>query len=161
MKKTGKKNGRPSIYTEELAKRICDTIASDCDGLEAVCKKHDWMPDADTIYDWRHKRDGFSEAYLIARESQAHMLAEQCKDIAEETHKYVYYSAKTGAASIDSGIVAMQNMRLKAHSKLAAWFKPKYYNNKSWEDVVKESLEDKASIKELRAQLDAAAKKDY
>lgn len=121
--------GRPTIYTPELANLICDRVASCITGLNELCKAYDDMPSPDTIYQWRHRYKEFSESYLRAREHQAHFLAEQVKDIAEETKDYIFED-KEGALRIDSGIVALQKFRMTANTWLASRIKPSIYGDK-------------------------------
>lgn len=126
----GGAGGRPTIYTPELAALICERVSVCVIGLEALCKQYDDMPSHDTIYQWRHKYKQFSEDYLTARLNQAHLLAEQTKDISEETLNYIYTDPRSGAECVDSGIVAMQKMRISSNTWLAARILPKNYGDK-------------------------------
>lgn len=121
--------GRPTIYTEELAQLICERVASCTTGLSILCKTYDDLPSPDTIYQWRHKNKDFSERYLKARRCQSHFLAEQVKDIAEETRDYIYEDEK-GARKIDAGIVALQKFRMNANTWLASRIDPENYGER-------------------------------
>jgi hypothetical protein len=58
--------GRPSLYTEELAKQICDGL-SDGQDLKSICAA-DGMPDPRTVRDWAMDDiSGFSLRYTRAR----------------------------------------------------------------------------------------------
>lgn len=151
--------GRPTIYTLELAALICDRVAVCTTGLDALCKQYDDLPSPDTIYQWRHKHKEFSESYLNARLNQAHLLAERIKDIAEETREYIYDDPKTGALCIDSGIVAMQKMRIASNTWLASRIAPKIYGDKQQtEHSVSDSTKEVAN---RVADINKANEKDY
>lgn len=153
--------GRPTKYTPELAQLILDRISTCKIGLNKLCKMYDDMPNPDTIYEWRHKYDDFSERYLNSRRKQAHFLAEQTKDIAEETLDYVFEDEK-GAMRIDSGIVAMQKFRMTANTWLASRINPKEYGDKQViEQTTTENEQLKIELAELRAKLAEKAKSEY
>ena len=98
---------------------------------------------------------------MNARRKQAHYLAEQTKDIAEETMNYIFEDEK-GAARIDSGIVAMQKFRMTANTWLAARVNPKEYGEKQLvEHTTSENESLKAELAELRAKLAEKAKSEY
>jgi hypothetical protein len=73
--------GRPSDYTPEIAKRICDRLAMD-ESLLAICRDED-MPSAVTVYNWRRNHPEFFSAYACAREDAAHTSADSVKEVRE------------------------------------------------------------------------------
>ncbi|MGA1580302.1 MAG: hypothetical protein ACO35B_06450 [Luminiphilus sp.] len=82
------KIGRPTLYSEEVAQRICDEL-SEGKTLIAITSAPD-MPDWRTVYRWmadnRHFVGGvpFREASARAREEEGtHALAEQALAIAD------------------------------------------------------------------------------
>ncbi|CAH0532189.1 terminase small subunit, partial [Ralstonia phage UAM5] len=56
-----RKVGRPSIFTEELAMKICLRIACG-ESVRTICKDAG-MPSQDTIYRWVFQNAEFSEQY--------------------------------------------------------------------------------------------------
>ena len=66
---TGRKRGRPSTYSESIARALCDRIA-DGESLRAVCEDPA-MPDRHTVRDWRDTRPDFDAQYARAREQRA------------------------------------------------------------------------------------------
>lgn len=64
------KRGRPTKYTEALAKEICDVFAVTYCDLEKLCDERDNWPSARTIYDWIHKIPGFSQLYTRAQKAR-------------------------------------------------------------------------------------------
>ena len=82
--------GRPSIYTQELAERICKRIAKG-ESVLRICKDDD-MPNASMIYDWLFDADKkwFSDNYAKARASQAEHLFDELLEIADDgTNDYM------------------------------------------------------------------------
>jgi len=76
-----KKIGRPSVYTERVAQRICKHIVSG-KSLNQICKLKD-MPTVTTVYRWLQKHGEFSDMYARAREDAADTLADQIIAIAD------------------------------------------------------------------------------
>ena len=76
-----RKMGRPTIFTDHLAERICALVA---EGLSTkrICERED-MPDRDTVRVWLHDKPDFSGMYARAREVRAEQLAEEVLEIAD------------------------------------------------------------------------------
>lgn len=73
--------GRPSLYTEELASRICERLALG-ESLNSICQDED-MPGLQTVHDWLNRNEAFSVQYTRAREIQADTLADRALDRAD------------------------------------------------------------------------------
>lgn len=71
---------RKSTYTEEMAQRICDHIAS---GGYATDTQRFGLPHISTINKWLNENEAFSAAYARAREARAETFAEQIIEIAD------------------------------------------------------------------------------
>lgn len=137
--------GRPSIYTEELADRICELVATSTDGLPKLCAAHDWMPHEDTIKVWRFRNSNFSAKYAEAKRFQAELMAEQVKDIAAEK---AYYIDAEGNQRVDSGFIASQRLQADTVKWLASKLAPKIYGDRQTiEQTVTVKHED--ALKEL------------
>lgn len=79
----GKKDGRPTIYSDELAKEICLRI-SNGRSLSSVCRDKD-MPSRRTVYDWlvdEDKKD-FLHRYREADLQRADYHADELIEIAD------------------------------------------------------------------------------
>lgn len=63
------KGGRPSDYSEELARVICERL-SNGESLRRICSDED-MPNRNTVLDWAHDNPAFQARYVRARENQA------------------------------------------------------------------------------------------
>lgn len=75
--------GRPSIYTKELADKICARLAQG-ESLRIICRDEE-IPASSTVYLWvLENREGFSEKYARAREMQAEVLFDEILEIADD-----------------------------------------------------------------------------
>ena len=119
--------GRPTIYTEELADKICDVVATHTEGLDALCEMFDWMPGTNVIYGWRHKHLSFSQKYLQAKQSQGELYSEETFKIA--SNKPVYFDSE-GNERVDAGAVAWQKMNVNLRQWHASKLAPKIYGDK-------------------------------
>lgn len=127
--------GRPTIYTEELAIKICDTIATSPLSVEKLAELHDWFPHPDTVYDWIHKKPGFSELYARAKENQVEVRQEHAIDLVTDESKD-FIIDPNGKHIINNA--AMQRLRL--HVELLKWqaerLKSKKYGAKAQAEVL-------------------------
>jgi hypothetical protein len=129
-KKSKHAGGRPSLYTPELAKRICELVASNPYGIRKICQMYPELPDETTIHHWRAENTQFFLDYVQARQKQAHLLFECAIDELEELNDYVYESHITGAKEINAGIVAMKKAIANQKSRQAAILYKNYQLNK-------------------------------
>ena len=72
---------RPTLYTKELASRICEEIALGRTGT--AVSREEWAPARSTVRNWANENPDFKAALREARLEGAHGLAEQCVDIAD------------------------------------------------------------------------------
>ena len=76
------KRGRPSKYTPELAKHICDRMAKG-ESLRRVCRDAE-VPNMSTVMRWLERDEGdFREQYAKAREAMIDNMAMETLDIAD------------------------------------------------------------------------------
>lgn len=74
--------GRPSIFTQELADRICLRIAKG-ESLKVICQDED-MPNASTVHAWvLDDKEGFSKKYARARDIQAEVMFDEILEISD------------------------------------------------------------------------------
>ena len=105
--------GRPSIYTEELASRICERLAAG-ESLRKICADDD-MPDRSTVRAWALDNPIFSAQYARAREIGWTDIAEDLLDIADD---------KAGDPSRD-------RLRVDTRKWLLSKMLPKVYGDKN------------------------------
>lgn len=125
------KGGRPSIYSKDLADRICVRLALG-ESIRSICKD-DAMPAQSVIYQWLYRHPDFAEQYTRAREEQAETHADQIVDIADETPVLLEVKDKDGNVvdiKLDSAYIAWQKQRIDARKWNAAKQRPKKYGDR-------------------------------
>jgi len=102
--------GRPSIYTKELADKICAELASG-KSLRTICYA-EGMPNAETVHRWvLEDREGFSKQYARAREIQAEVMFDEILEISDESDRVVDEGNEKKSSAY------AQNQRLKVDSR--------------------------------------------
>lgn len=125
MAKTKPKAGRPTAYTEELGKEICEMISSTSMGIRAICKHFKVTPSM--VFRWKEENPKFREQYTRAKDDQADFMAEEIHDVADEGLKL----AKRGISPFRlSGYMAAVKVKMDALKWTAAKLKPKKYGDK-------------------------------
>lgn len=129
--------GRPAMYTQELAERICDLIAQgeSLRHIEAI----EGMPHKATIMRWCIKYPAFCEQYTRAKEQQAEALNEELLDIADDARNdwIEKENQKTGTTFIALNEEAISRARLRIETRkwLMGKMKPKKYGERATMDV--------------------------
>ena len=75
--------GRSTLYTPEIADRICDLMVCDHMSLRAICRQYDDMPDVSTVVRWLASHEDFAHKYAHAREALADGYASETVEIAD------------------------------------------------------------------------------
>ena len=76
--------GRPAMYSEELAREVCERIAANDVGLLWVCQADD-MPSATTVKKWLATDETFAAMYARAKQEQgAHQGERAIQVVIEE-----------------------------------------------------------------------------
>lgn len=122
--------GRPTGYSEKMATRICELVATHEWGLEKLCNYYDDIPTKTTINLWRFKHRDFSARFNEAKRVQAELLAENCLDIADDgTNDYNEVVTKSGDVEmrLDHEHVQRSRLRIDTRKFLAAKLAPKIY----------------------------------
>lgn len=117
--------GRPSSFTEETAKEICDRIENG-QTIRQICEDRD-MPAWNTIRTWLQQYETFQAQYARARENSAHASADLIQDLADKAEK--------GELEPNAARVAID-----AHKWLAGKRKPKVYGDRQIVDVGDDTL---------------------
>ncbi len=124
-----KKKGRPSLYTDKLAAKICRRLAEG-ESLRAICADRA-MPGISTVMGWLFdgNHDDFSEQYARAREAQAEIRADEIVDIADDdTNDFT--ADKDGKLVANSEHIQRSRLRVDARKWIAAKLLPKRYGDK-------------------------------
>lgn len=122
--KAPKKLGRPTIFTQELADKICDQLSEGI-SLRTVCLADD-MPSKQTVFSWMRTQKGFVDQYARAKEESADAMAEEILDIADETFETI----KHGAEKKSSAYAQAHRIRIDTRKWIMSKMKPKKYGDK-------------------------------
>ncbi len=161
IEKKKSKTGRPTIYSEILADKICEAVATTPMGIEKICKMRGNLPHPDTIREWRLKYPSFSAKYAHAKMLQADILAESCIDIADDCSNDIKTN-HDGHETFNSEFVARSRLRIDTRKWLASKLLPKQYGEKIMlEQKTEENEKLKEEIKMLREHLDKENNRDF
>lgn len=155
------KGGRPTKYSSELGRKICDTIAISTHGLRKLCALNPDFPAVETLRMWSIYNEEFSAWYAKAKLHQANNLAEDCLDIADDSSEDIRIT-KDGDEAFNGEFAARSRLRVDTRKWLAAKLLPKQYGMQQQIETL-EGQNDalRAELRELRAELDEKYKKDY
>ena len=123
--------GRPTSFSEEKARIICDRLA-DGESLRSICRD-EGMPVLQTVYGWMNSRPSFLEQYLRAREEQAETHADIIVDLSDATPETLPVYDKEGNVielKLDSAWVQWMRQRIEARKWVASKLRPKRYGDK-------------------------------
>ena len=149
------KDGRPTDYTPEIAKKICDVISTHPYGLPTLVKMFD-LPDRACIYNWMNAHPEFFDNYMRAKEQQAHLLADAILEVPGELPTY---EDKEGNQRIDNGMLGRAKLQIDALRWSAAVLAPRFYKeNKNQEP---NSIEIHKDIIKRKHDLDEKNKKEF
>ncbi len=122
IKKEGKRlAGRPSIYTEDMGKRICEVVRNTVRGLSYICDTNDDFPSSASVRAWLFKNvyPEFTALYNDSKRYQAEVLAEEVLDVA--------YNAEPHHRN---GSVDKEKLKVDSLKWVAAHLAPKKWNDK-------------------------------
>lgn len=158
--------GRPTKYSKDMAKLVCERVASSTLGLGRLCAMHDDLPDKTTINLWRSVHPEFSIQYAEAKMKQADLLAEECLEIADDgTNDFMESLGEDAAAipyKIMGEVVNRSRLRIDTRKWLAAKLLPKQYGEqRKIETLEGENDALRSELRELREKLDKKHEKDY
>lgn len=130
--------GRPSIYSQELADKICANIIEGY-SLRTVCKPDD-MPCVATVLSWLRTNKDFLSQYEKSKEEQADALAEEMLDIADDgVNDWMEKFGKDGENigwMVNGEHVQRSRLRLDTRKWIASKLKPKKYGDRIATDNV-------------------------
>lgn len=131
--------GRPTTYTPELAKLICERVANNPVGVETLIQLYPDLPNSSTIKAWRKTHGEFSAWYLEAKAFQAQIMVEDIDDLIPQ--ELNYYVDDKGQKRIDAPSASLLIAKINNRKWTAARLAPKIYGDKKQE-------EDKGSLGE-------------
>lgn len=133
------KNGRPTDYSDELAKEICDTIASSSKGIKKLCSENAHWPNKDTIFTWLKNNGDFSDQYIKAKRCQIEIFIDDILDIADDSTQDSVVNEQ-GNRICNNEFIARSKLRIDTRKWLASKLVPKVYgagaDNKNLHDGI-------------------------
>ena len=118
--------GRPTTYTPELAKEICDIIASTSKGTKKLCKENRHWPCQDTLFTWLKIYPEFSEQYAQAKRCQIEVFIDEILDIADDSSQDEVTNEQGGIVC-NSEFIARSRLRIDTRKWLASKLVPRTY----------------------------------
>jgi len=115
--------GRPSIYSGDLADKICMQIAFG-NSVRKICAAAD-MPNEETVYRWILNNEEFSKKYRSAREVQQERHLDEIIEIADEQPPL------NAIGSTDTGAVQRAKLRIDTRKWAMARLAPKRYGTQA------------------------------
>lgn len=153
--------GRPTKYNPEIAKLICERIATHDCGIQRLCDMYEDMPDKSTIRLWKLKHIDFSSQYADAKRQQVENFAEDIIDISDDGIQDYGYD-EDGNPVFRSDHVQRARLRVDSRKWMASKLAPKIYGDKQIiEQTTTENDQLKAELATLRMQLDKKNKSSY
>lgn len=131
-KKTPRKPGRPSRYTNKLADKICKMIAEG-QSVRSICSKKD-MISMQTFFRWRRENEEFREQYARACEERSYRYAEEIIEIADDaTNDYMEQhdeSDELTGYKLNGENIQRSRLRIDTRKWLMSKLNPKVYGDK-------------------------------
>jgi hypothetical protein len=125
-----KKRGRPSLFTQAIADRICAQLSQGIP-LAEICRSEGY-PAVRTISLWREKRPAFDAAYARARDEGFDAIAADCLRIADDTSNdtVVVGNDENAREAPNSEWIARSKLRIETRLRLLSKWDPKRYGEK-------------------------------
>lgn len=125
-----KKVGRPEIYTQELADKVCEKIAEGY-SMRTVCA-FDGMPGLTTIFKWLRTNEEFAKQYARATEERTEAMSEDILDIADDGSNDLMTIQKGNQEYEVENKEVTNRSRLRVDTRkwLMSKMKPKKYGDK-------------------------------
>jgi hypothetical protein len=120
--------GRPSLYSDEVASKICVRLGLG-ESLRKICLDDD-MPCLASVMGWLSRKPDFLEQYTRAREIQAETQFDELIDIVDQPPELSYVTDKNGElveVKFDSSYVQWMKLRVDTRKWTAARMAPKKY----------------------------------
>lgn len=122
---------RPSLFTPEIAEKICDLIATTPRGLEHICRNNEGLPSRSTVLRWLASNTEFCASYLRARECQADLIFEDCLEIADtQVIGEKVTTSPQGDTIVTADMIEHRKLRIDTRMRMAGKLAPKKYGDK-------------------------------
>jgi len=121
-------------FSQEIADEICEVISTTSLGIRRLRKKPEYKhwPNPNTIFDWRNKYPSFDEQYTRAKKQQAHVLADEILEIADNVSKD--FKIVDGKVKTSHEDINRAKLRIDTRKWLLSKVLPKIYGDKLLEE---------------------------
>jgi hypothetical protein len=128
--------GRPQVYNDMIGAYICREITKGRT-ITSICKDKD-VPSLPTVFSWLNKlhpsfKEDFFKSYVMAREIQAEVLADEIKDIADDGKNDTYEIVNSkGQKEVrtDYDHIKRSALRVESRKWLAAHLLPRKFSDR-------------------------------
>ncbi len=151
--------GRPTNYSEKLADRICELVATHPIGYEHIRNMYPDIPRMGVVREWRIRYPEFNAKYLDAKRFQAEIMVEDIDDLLPDDIKT--YIDERGNERIDSPTASMLIAKINNRKWMAARLSPKRFGDYKEENSDDKKKELKQEMLSILQDIDAKNKKDY
>ncbi len=110
-------NGRPAIFTQQLADAVCERLAAG-QTLREVCAAEE-MPSSATVRRWvLADPEGFGKQYAIAKELGWQEMADEILEISDDgSNDWLERETETGRKTVEFNHEHVQRSRLRADNR--------------------------------------------
>lgn len=157
MNKIKSNKGRPTKFQSDLAKEICDVIASTSRGTKKLCADYSHWPCQDTLFTWLKDYPEFSEQYAQAKICQIELLVDEILEISDDASQDQYVN-ELGVLVPNPPAINRARLKVDTRKWLASKLVPKIYGNKI--DIESDNSMSE-ELRKLNANLDAKYTRDY
>lgn len=144
--------GRPTLFTPELAERICDAVATNAKGLDWICENNPDFPSSRTVSRWQAKDETFCQELTRAGARRADILFDEMLDIADDTGRDTKLVGRKDAPEAEGTEVcnyewiSRSKLRIETRLKMIAMLNRKKYGDKL---ELAGGLEIKATVRDM------------
>lgn len=127
------KGGRPTDYSDELAKEICDAIASTSKGYKGILEENPHFPARTTLFRWLREHTTFRNMYAQAKRDQIEVYVDEILEISDDSaHDTLMREDKYGGAYevCNNEWVNRSRLRVDTRKWLASKLVPRVYGDK-------------------------------
>lgn len=118
-----RKTGRPSLYSDKLAREIIERIQ--CGETITKCLARAHMPSMPTFFRWLTEKEDFRDKYTQAKAEQLEVLDAEIQDIADESE--FDRIEEDGKAKVNWEHIKRSELRIKARQWRAERMAAKRY----------------------------------
>lgn len=135
LRRTPTLGGRPSIYTQRTAQRICELVAQ---GKTArAISKLPGMPSRSQLFYWLHEREDFARAYALAKQCYAEDIFDENMQIANDAARKI---EKIKDPASGANVLRAAKLRIDTSFTTAGLLAPRKYGPQAVAPLLPQAL---------------------